>query len=388
MNNIDNINIKLGDDLKENIDTTSKIKLCAAYFSIYAFSELKQELKSIKEFNFIFNSPTFLQEEIKKEQKEFFIPPFIREKTIAGGEFEIKLRNGLSQKAIARECKEWIEDKCKFKSFKKNIRTNNGIFIQNSTSTTAYPGFESFTVDGLGYEKNNDMIYPIYPKINGENAKQYIKQFDQVWNNEELVQDVTEKVVNYISSVHKENSAEYLYFITLYNIFNEFLEDINEDNIANERTGFKNTKIWNSLYNFQRDAVLGAINKLEKYNGCIIADSVGLGKTYTALGIIKYYELRNKNVLVLCPKRLADNWNNFVSNYKTNLLIEDRFSFDVLYHSDLSREVGKSNGIDLSLVNWGNYDLVVIDESHNFFLTHFQVHLNKLFQKESYKVPK
>lgn len=366
MTNIDNINLKLGDDLKKELNSSSKLKLCAAYFSIYAFDELKKELENIKEFSFIFNSPTFLKEELKKEKKEFFIPPFIREKTIAGGEFEIKLRNGMSQKSIAKECRDWIEKKCKFKTLKNNIRTNNGLFIENEDKNIVYANFDSFTADGLGYEKNSEKIFPIYPKIEEDSAKQYIKQFDQIWNNKDLVIDVTDRVINYITSVHKENSPEYLYFITLYNIFNEFLEDINEDNIANEKTGFKETTIWNTLYNFQKDAVLGAINKLEKYNGCIIADSVGLGKTFTALGIIKYYELKNKDVLVLCPKRLSDNWNNFISNYKTNLLQKDRFRYDVLYHSDLSRDKGKSNGIDLSLINWGNYDLVVIDESHNF----------------------
>ena len=365
--NIDNISTKLGDDLKNHFTKKSKVRLCAAYFSMYAYSELKKELSKVKDFSFLFNSPTFLKDrEANRKQKEFFIPPFLRERTIAGGQFEIKLRNGLSQKAIARECKEWIEKKCTFKSFKNKIRTNDGIFIENSDESIVYPGFDSFTADGLGYTKNDDMINPIIPKITGENAKQYIVQFNQIWKNKDLVKDVTDQVISYVSSVHKENSPEYLYFITLYNIFNEFLEDINEDNLANERTGFKDTVIWETMYNFQKDAVLGAINKLEKYNGCILADSVGLGKTYTALGIIKYYELRNKKVLVLCPKRLSENWNAFISNYKTNILVDDKFNYDVLYHTDLSRDVGNSNGIDLSLINWGNYDLIVIDESHNF----------------------
>lgn len=367
MTNIDNIKIKLGDDLKKTIAPKSKLKVCAAYFSMFAFSELKKELSKVKEFNFIFNSPTFLEDNGKnKKQKEFFIPPFVRERTLAGGEFEIKLRNSLSQRAIAKECREWIEKRCKFKTLKQNIRTNNGLFIENGKEEIAYSNFDSFTVDGLGYEKNKEVINPIYPKIKGDAAKHFIEQFNQIWNHKDLTEEVTEKVVNYISSVHKENSPEYLYFITLFNIFNEFLEDINEDNLANEKTGFKDTIIWNKLYNFQKDAVLGGINKIEKYNGCIIADSVGLGKTFTALGIIKYYELRNKPVLVLCPKRLSENWTVFTSNYKTNLLVDDRFNFDVLYHTDLSRDNGESNGLNLELINWGNYDLVVIDESHNF----------------------
>ncbi|MFZ3166719.1 MAG: helicase-related protein [Candidatus Methanoperedens sp.] len=364
---IDNVKLKLGEVLKKELDSSSKIKICAAYFSIYAFSELKKELSQIKEFSFLFNSPTFFHNESEnKKQKEFFIPPFVRERTIAGGEFEIKLRNSLSQRAIAKECREWIEKKCKFKTLRKNIRTNNGLFIEDVKNSIAYTNFDSFTADGLGFEQNNELINPIYPRMEGETAKQFIEQFNQVWAHKELTEDVTEKVISYISSVHKENSPEYLYFITLYNIFNEFLEDINEDNLANEKTGFKDTVIWNMMYNFQKDAVLGGINKLEKFNGCILADSVGLGKTFTALGIIKYYELRNKHVLVLCPKRLSENWNLYTSNYKINLLIKDRFNYDVLFHTDLSRDRGDSNGINLELINWGNYDLIVIDESHNF----------------------
>lgn len=367
MTTIDNVKLKLGDDLKDNLDRSSKIKLCAAYFSIYAFSELKTELSQIKEFSFLFNSPTFFQNEgVNKKYKEFYIPPFVRERAIAGGEFEIKLRNSLSQRAIAKECREWIENKCTFKTIKENARTNDGLYVEGESDSIAYINVDSFTADGLGYEQNNEMINPIYPKIVGENAKQFIEQFNQIWAHNDLTEDVTEKVISYISSVHKENSPEYLYFITLYNIFNEFLDDINEDNIANEKTGFKDTVIWDMMYNFQKDAVLGAINKLERFNGCIIADSVGLGKTFTALGVMKYYELRNKQVLVLCPKRLSDNWTIYTSNYKTNLLIKDRFNYDVLYHTDLSRDGGDSNGINLELINWGNYDLVVIDESHNF----------------------
>jgi hypothetical protein len=260
--NIDNVSIKLGDELRKDLTNKSKVKLCAAYFSMYAFSELKKELKSIKDFSFLFNSPTFLKEEKKKEEKKFYIPNFVRERTIAGGEFEIRLRNNLSQKAIALECKKWIEDKCKFMTLTKNVPTNNGMFIENDSKTLAYIGADSFTLDGLGYSKNSEVINRFYPKIEGDSAKQFIEQFNQIWQDKSLVKDVTEAVINYISSVHKENPAEYLYFITLYNIFSEFLEDLSEDNLANEKTGFKETVIWKTLYNFQKDALLGAINKI------------------------------------------------------------------------------------------------------------------------------
>ena len=190
--------------------------------------------------------------------------------------------------------------------------------------------------------------------------------FDEIWNDSSRLQDVTDIVLQSISTAYRENSPDFIYFFTLYNIFSEFLEDVSEDNLPNEATGFKQSKIWNMLYDFQRDAALAIIHKLEQYNGRILADSVGLGKTFTALAVIKYYENRNKSVLVLCPKKLAANWNIYKGNYVNNPLVEDRFRYDVLYHTDLSRSGGTSNGIDLAALNWGNFDLVVIDESHNF----------------------
>lgn len=197
-------------------------------------------------------------------------------------------------------------------------------------------------------------------------AEAYLKIFNEQWDNEDKFADVTNKVLEYIETVYQENSPEYIYFIALYNIFHEFLDDISEDVLPNERTGFKSSIVWNKLYNFQKDAALAIINKLEKYNGCILADSVGLGKTFTALAVIKYYENRNKSVLVLCPKKLNDNWQTFRANYKNNPIAGDRLRYDILFHSDLSRDRGLSNGLDLEHINWGNYDLIVIDESHNF----------------------
>lgn len=197
-------------------------------------------------------------------------------------------------------------------------------------------------------------------------AKTLLAGFNDIWSDSKLLQNVTDEIIDSISTAYNENSPEFIYFVTLYNIFNEFLEDISEDVLPNEATGFKESKIWGMLYNFQRDAALAIINKLEKFNGCILADSVGLGKTFTALAVIKYYENRNKSVLVLCPKKLANNWNTYKDNYVNNPIAADRLRYDVLYHTDLSRNHGSSNGLDLDRLNFGNYDLVVIDESHNF----------------------
>jgi hypothetical protein len=228
-----------------------------------------------------------------------------------------------------------------------------------------YMPLHSFTTADIGCERGNNIINPVN-KMFAPLSDEYVRMFGQIWNDKNLMQDVTEQVIDGITAAYNENAPEFIYFVAIYNIFNEFLEDISEDVLPNEATGFKDSKIWNKLYTFQKDAALAIINKLETFNGCILADSVGLGKTFTALAVMKYYENRNRSVLVLCPKKLSDNWNTFKDNYVNNPIAADRLRYDVLYHTDLSRERGKSNGLDLSRLNWGNYDLVVIDESHNF----------------------
>lgn len=357
---INNTSKTLKDDLSVEIKKGSKLSIAAACFSIYAFQELKKQLTSIEELRFIFTSPTFVAEKTKKEKREFYIPRLNRERSLYGTEFEIKLRNEMTQKAIAKECADWIKEKVTFKS---NI-SDKTIQGQLVVDDTGYTPINNFTTVELGCEKGNVISTTIVK--DQSLAQTLIRDFNEIWNDKKVLQEVTDEVIESITAAYNENSPDFIYFVTLYNIFNEFLEDVSEDVLPNEATGFKDSKIWNMLYNFQKDAALAIINKLEKYNGCILADSVGLGKTFTALSIIKYYENRNKSVLVLCPKKLANNWNTYKDNYINNPIASDRLRYDVLYHTDLNRTRGTSNGIDLSRINWGNYDLVVIDESHNF----------------------
>ncbi len=361
---IDNIKEILRDDLKASITKCSKLSIAAASFSIYAFKELKDQLEDIEELQFIFTSPTFTTDKTQKEKREFFIPRLNRERNLYGSEFEVKLRNELSQKAIAKECAEWIREKVTFKS-NTTGESMGGFMNVESETAQAYVPINGFTTVDLGCEKGNQ-TYNMVNRLEAPFSMEYIKIFKNLWTDKERFEDVTEQVIESISTVYKENSPEFIYFVTLYNIFNEFLEDLSEDTLPNEATGFKNSEVWNLLYDFQRDAVLAIINKLEKYNGCILADSVGLGKTFTSLAVIKYYENRNKSVLVLCPKKLNDNWVTYRSNLTNNPIAKDRLRYDVLYHTDLSRVSGISNGLPLERINWGNYDLVVIDESHNF----------------------
>ena len=360
---INNVNETLRDDMAAEMKKGSKLSIAAAYFSIYAFEALRKELSNIDELRFIFTDPTFIQKEnSKKEKREFYIPKLRRERGIYGTEFEVKLRNELNQKAIARECAAWVKKKAMFKSNVGNKDITDKFILLDDK---AYFPVNGFTTVDLGCEQGNNMGTNI-AKVASPMSLTLIEQFEKLWQNNEELQDVTDKVISSISSAYNENAPEFIYFVTLYNIFHEFLDDISEDELPNERTGFKNSKIWSMLFNFQRDAALSIINKLEKYNGCILADSVGLGKTFTALAVIKYYEGRNKSVLVLCPKKLADNWNTYRANYKNNPIAADRLGYDVLYHTDLLRKHGYSGSLDLSKINWSNYDLVVIDESHNF----------------------
>lgn len=358
---IDNKTKLFKDDLQSEIKTGSKVSIAAACFSIYAYRELKKQLDKIDEFHFIFTSPTFVQEKVKKEQREFYIPRRDRENSLYGTEFEIKLRNELTQKAIAKECADWIRKKAVFKS---NVSNENMTGFLN-VDDKSYMPIAGFTTVDLGCDRGNNAYYMIN-KMESPMSEAYMNLFEQIWNDKNKLQEVTEEVITSISEVYKENDPEFIYFTTLYHVFSEFLNDVSEDVLPNEANGFKQSKIWNMLYDFQKDAVLAIINKLEKYNGCILADSVGLGKTFTALAVVKYYENRNKSVLVLCPKKLAENWNTYKDNYTNNPIAADRLNYDVLFHTDLSRTTGQSNGLDLDRLNWGNYDLIVIDESHNF----------------------
>lgn len=360
----DNINYKVIDDLRVSISNGSRLSIAAATFSIYAFQELKERLLNIEELRFIFTEPSFLKEKEKRERRQFYIPRIDRERTLYGSPFEVKLRNRLTQKAIATECAEWIKEKVTFKSNVTDDKMNGYINVSGKEEC-AYLPINGFTTTDLGCEKGNNILNFV-TKLDVSNSKALLKSFDEIWNDSKRFSDVTEQVAENISNIYKENAPEFVYFITLYNIFHEFLEDISNDVLPDEATGFKSSQIWNKLYDFQKDAALAIINKLEKYNGCILADSVGLGKTFTALSVIKYYEGRNKSVLVLCPKKLNDNWITYKSNYINNPIAKDRLRYDILFHSDLSRNKGYTNGLDLSHINWSNYDLVVIDESHNF----------------------
>ena len=371
METIDNLNTLLGDSLKDTLQPGGKLKIAASCFSMFAYEALREELETLDSVEFIFTSPTFAHGEstdkIRKERREFFIPKLERERSLYGTEFEIQLRNKLTQRAIARECADWIKRKATFRSnaTKSQMQQLAGIESEKSEPSVYFP-LQGFTAVDLGYQKG-EALSNFVNKFSGEDVtRQFLSTFDQIWQDEEKLEDVTDQVIENISNLYAENSPERIYFVMLFNIFSEFLQDINEDVLPDDRTGYEDSVVWNKLFNFQRDAAVGIINKLETYNGCILADSVGLGKTFTALAVIKYYELRNKSVLVLCPKKLANNWLTYNSPLKTNIIADDRLNYTVLNHTDLQRTRGESYGMPLNQLNWGNFDLIVIDESHNF----------------------
>ncbi len=350
-------------ELRDSIKSGSKLSVISGYFTMYAYYEMKEDFDKIDKMQFIFTQPSFLENR-NKEVREYFIN---NESNIFGNPYEIKLRNEMTQGPIAKMCSEWISDKVEVKSFKSNsVATPRMINVQNENveDNISISGSIDFTTDGLGLTPSDrpDANMCVFGEVSLGNQM----LFDTFWNNDALVEDVKDELLKQLEVMYIENPAEFVYFVSMYNLFYNYLDELDEDKIVKTRTGFKDTGIWNTLYKFQKDAVYGVIDKIEKYNGCILADSVGLGKTYTALAVIKYYELRNDRVLVLVPKKLRDNWTIYTQNDKRNVFLDDRFNYDVLNHTDLSRESGKSGSIDLSMINWNNYDLVVIDESHNF----------------------
>lgn len=351
------------DDLEKKLRSGSRVSIAAASFSIYAYQELRKQLESCEELRFIFTSPTFVAEKTPKERREFYIPRLKREKSLYGTEFEVRLRNELKQKAVARECAEWMRRKVQFRSNTTHDGMNNFLLVDSPEDTYTYFPMNTFTTVDLGCERGNNLTNMV-TRLENPASREFLQTFDSIWNDPDKLSDVTEEVIEMISAVYQENPPELIYYMALHNIFPD---NITEDVLPNEDTGFKDSVIWNKLFNFQKDAALAIINKLEQYNGCILADSVGLGKTFTALAVIKYYEGRNKNVLVLCPKKLSENWMTYRGNLINNPLSADRLRYDILYHTDLSRESGGTViGLPIDRINWGNYDLVVIDESHNF----------------------
>lgn len=344
-------NDKVGDVLKQNIENNSKLSIISSYFTIYAFDSLKKELSKISSLRLLLNNPMYKNHSITH---------------LTGESDEIKLKNSLQQERIARECATWFKEKVEAREINiQGVIPFNLYHINNTDEAVAIQGSSVFSSNGLGYTHSDTFHMNTLIK-ESETTKDFLSTFNEIWANPTMVSDIKDKVLQKLEEIYEDKSPEFLYFMTLYNIFKDFIGDLDEEKIIRTKTGFKDTLVWSKLYNFQRDGVLGAIDKLEKYNGCIIADSVGLGKTFEALAVIKYYELRNDRVLVLCPKKLRDNWTLYTVNDKRNILANDRFNYDVLNHTDLTRTKGMSGEINLATLNWENYDLIVIDESHNF----------------------
>jgi SNF2 family DNA or RNA helicase len=351
----------VGDVLKEHVQEGGKLSIAAAHFTLYAFQELISELEKLDEVRFIFTEPAFVEnshmplERIEGNESKLF-----------GVEEEIQFKNELSQQYIAKKLSNWLDRKVQMKSVVNQKIDANFYHLENKDGTQlSLVGSAPFSSAGLGYTISFNMY--LNSIIQDKETNMKIKQvFDQMWENKQQLQDVKVAVLNRVHRMYEENSPELAYFVTIYNIFKKFLEENEYYDRTQQKTGFQQTAVWKKLYPFQKDGVVGAINKIETYGGCIIADSVGLGKTFEALAVIKYYELKNHRVLVLVPKKLRENWSVYRLNDKRNILASDRFSYDILNHTDLSREGGLSGDINLEHVNWGNYDLIVIDESHNF----------------------
>jgi SNF2 family DNA or RNA helicase len=348
----------VADFLNEKIRDGSSLSIVSAYFTIYAYDALKAALDRIEHLDFLFGEPSFVNrlDPDKTEKKAFLIDD--------GG---LHLSNQLQQKRVAKECADWIERKVDIKTVRQtNLLHGKMYHIANGGVEDAILGSSNFTVRGLGLGATGNNI-ELNLIVDGNRDRQELKQwFSELWNDETLVKDVKDEVVQYLQKLYANQSPQFIYYLTLFHLFRDFLDGDRDIDETLRRLALPDTGIWKALFSFQKDGAKAAINKILNYNGCILADSVGLGKTYTALAVIKYFELRNERVLVLCPKKLTRNWTIYKHPSSLNPFSDDKFRYDVLHHTDLSRERGSVNSIDLATLNWGAYDLVVIDESHNF----------------------
>ncbi|MCB7175761.1 helicase-related protein [Lactiplantibacillus plantarum] len=352
--------------VSKKVTKHSKISIQTAAFSIFAFHALQKEIKRSKELRLVLTKSFF-----EKEETSFLKRYEIAQdkEDISGNKYEIKLRNKMNTAFIARETAKLIEDKVKVRQLARNQSALDELLIENNgdEGSLVVPAMFKFTSDGLGITESNNVSS--MTAIDGADPNYFagIKaDFDSVWNDPKKSKEVTDNVLEKVRTIYQENSPEWIYFVSLYHIFHDKLSELDEQDIAPDGSGFKDSVVWNKLYQFQKDGVMGLIRKLEKYHGAILADSVGLGKTFSALAVIKYFELQRKRVLVLAPKRLRDNWTLYTRPDVRNVLVDDYFNYTVLNHTDLSRTTGESDGIKLDSFLWSDFDLIVIDESHNF----------------------
>ena len=350
----------VGDFLKSNIENGSSLSVVSAYFTIHAFEALKAHLWEIDGLRFLFGEPDFIKnlDARNTDSKAFKIE-----------DEGLQLDKPLQQRPIAQECADWIKDKVEIKSTRQsNLLHGKMYHIANNGEEKAIMGSSNFTVQGLGLGQSNNNI-ELNLEVEDDQDRSDLKAwFDDVWNDDERVEDVKKKVIDRLEKLGDDQAPEFIYYKTLYELFRDELETRMNNEQKLEDTHLYDTKIWDTLYAFQQDGVKSVIARLLRHNGCILADSVGLGKTYTALAVIKFFELRNDRVLVLCPKKLRENWALYPVHYSqlNNPFEEDKFGYSLLSHTDLSRYSGDADGTDLAGFNWSNFDLVVIDESHNF----------------------
>lgn len=348
------------DYLRQHLADAEVFRLVSAYFTIYGYEALQSALRGVEDVRFLFGDPASVGE----------LDPGTRvPKAFKLTEDGLSPQHVLQQKYLARQCAEWIRGKgVNIRSISKSNFLHGKMYLTESAhGGTAVVGSSNFTRRGLGSEESANVELNLAtqdPAICAE-LQQW---FDDLWTDETLTRDVKKDVLDALARLGRDDAPELIYYKTLYELFQADIEARKVSESQLKDTHLYDTAIWNALYDFQKDGAKNAIARLLRHNGCILADSVGLGKTYTALAIIKFFELRNERVLVLCPKKLRENWALYPAyNAQTgNPFLKDRFGYTLLSHTDLSRSRGRAGDIDLALFNWRTFDIVVLDESHNF----------------------
>ena len=358
---IDNRQRRVGDFLRERIVAGSDLSIVSAYFTIYAYEALRDALHRAGRLRFLYGEPRSVgaMDPQSEEPKSFRLNE-------DGG---IELRHALAQKALARACAAWIQSKVDIRTIRQANFLHGKLYHlqQENGVSAALVGSSNFTRRGLGFGMTPNIEVNVEVRDEAD-REPLLRWFDDLWDDENLTRDAKGDVLAALARLSRAYSPEFVYYKTLFHVFEDWLARQGQREGLLHDIHLHDTEVWKNLYEFQRDGVTSAINRLLRHNGCIVADSVGLGKTWTALAVIKYFELRNERVLVLCPKKLEANWTRYTSwaAQRNNPFESDRFNYAVLSHTDLSRYSGYAGAVDLAGFNWGAFDLVVIDESHNF----------------------
>ena len=275
------------DELRRSLVPPSSLDLASSEFSLFAYAELRDLLDKLAACRIVLPNAD------------------ARELGLTGSDADRAFRNRLQLRWVARECGAWLRRKAELRVAPGRLPQSILIGgVPTSENQRVITGSCAFTTEGLGITPGNQFGL-IQCSEKPEESAVLGSWFTSLWGSLPASDQQKTAFLGRLQELADSKAPSLVYYLTLFQVFKDLGNELDEERIVKSATGIRNTTVWKKLYRFQRDGVIGAIDKLERLGGCIIADSVGLGKTFEALAIIKYYELRNDRVLVLVPKQFS-----------------------------------------------------------------------------------